>query len=102
MTKNDGKPDLDDLIDQQEAENLILWLKAASIRAIKTAAQSALAAVPTSAVTIGTVDWRLVAGTAVLAGILSLMTSVAGVPEVGQGRNIASLANDTTPSHAAE
>lgn len=91
MSKDDGKPDLDDVIDAAEAEAIILWLKAATIRAIKTVAQSAIATIPSSAVTIGTVDWRLVAGTAVLAGVLSLLTSVAGVPEVDGGTDIAHL-----------
>lgn len=57
------------------------WLKAASIRAIKTVAQSAVAAIGVSA-TMGDVDWKVVASTAILAGLLSLLTSVAGLPEV--------------------
>ncbi|KAB8289290.1 putative lactococcus lactis phage r1t holin [Bifidobacterium ramosum] len=93
MTKNDGKPDLDDLIDQREAENLILWVKAAAVRAVKTAAQSAVAAVGTSAITIGQVDWRIIAGTAGLSAVLSLLTSVAGIPEVADGKDIATIAN---------
>lgn len=57
------------------------WLKAAGIRAIKTVAQTAVATIGTSAL-ISAVDWRLVVSSAVLAGILSLLTSVAGLPEV--------------------
>ena len=57
------------------------WWKAAAVRAIKTVAQSAIALIPT-AVTIADVDWKTVVGTAVLAGIASIITSVAGLPEV--------------------
>lgn len=57
------------------------WLKAAGIRAIKTVAQTAAATIGTSAVMSG-VDWRMVVSASVLAGILSLLTSVAGLPEV--------------------
>lgn len=57
------------------------WLKAAGIRAIKTVAQTAAATIGTSAV-LSAVDWRMVVSASVLAGILSLLTSVAGLPEV--------------------
>ena len=57
------------------------WVKAAVVRAIKTMAQSAIAAIGVST-TIGTVDWKVVASTAVVTGVLSLLTSVAGLPEV--------------------
>ncbi len=57
------------------------WWKAAGIRAVKTIAQTAVAMIP-AAVTIGAVDWVTVVGTAALAGIVSLLTSVAGLPEV--------------------
>lgn len=57
------------------------WAKAAGVRALKTVAQTAVATIGTSAV-ISQVDWRLVVSTAVLAGVLSLLTSVAGLPEV--------------------
>ena len=58
-----------------------IWWKAAGIRALKTMAQTAAATIGTSAV-ISSVDWRMVISSAVLAGVLSLLTSVAGLPEV--------------------
>lgn len=62
-------------------ENCKAWLKAAGIRAIKTVAQTAVALIP-AAVTITAVDWLTVVGTAALAGVVSLLTSLAGLPEV--------------------
>ena len=56
------------------------WFKAAGIRAIKTIAQTAVATIGTAAV-LGEVNWVAVASASVLAGILSLLTSVAGLPE---------------------
>jgi len=57
------------------------WLKAAAVRAVKTIAQTAAAVMSTSAA-LHEVDWTTVAGTSILAGLLSLLTSVAGLPEV--------------------
>ena len=62
-------------------EKFIKWIKAASIRAIKTVAQTAVATISTSAV-LGDVDWILVGSASALAGIVSLLTSVAGLPEL--------------------
>lgn len=61
--------------------NTIKWIKAAAIRAVKTMAQSAIGAIGAAA-TMGAVDWRIVGSTAVLAGVVSILTSVAGIPEV--------------------
>ena len=62
----------------------VKWGKAAFVRAIKTIAQTAIAMIPV-AVTITQVDWLNVVGTAALAGVLSLLTSIAGLPEVDEG-----------------
>lgn len=57
------------------------WFKAAGIRAIKTMAQTAIATIGTSAV-LATVNWEAVVSASILAGLLSLLTSTAGLPEV--------------------
>ena len=62
-------------------KNWKTWLKAAGVRAIKTVAQTALASIGTSVV-LGEVNWVAVGSAAALAGLLSLLTSVAGLPEV--------------------
>ena len=61
--------------------NFTLWLKAAAIRAVRTVAQTAIATLGTSAA-IGEVNWMMVGSAALMAGILSLLTSIAGLPEV--------------------
>ena len=57
------------------------WLKCAGVRAVKTIAQTAIATIGTSAV-MSQVDWRVVISSSVLSGILSMLTSLAGLPEV--------------------
>lgn len=57
------------------------WLKAAGIRAIKTVCQTAVAMIPVG-VMVSDVNWIAVAGTALLAGVVSMLTSIAGLPEV--------------------
>lgn len=63
--------------------NMKKWMKAAGIRAVKTVAQTAVAMIGTSVV-IADVNWQVVASAAVLAGVLSILTSVAGLPEVSK------------------
>lgn len=62
-------------------KNFKVWIKAAGIRAIKTVAQTAVATIGTAAV-MGSVNWIAVGSASVLAGVLSLLTSIAGLPEV--------------------
>ena len=62
-------------------EQSIKWIKAAGVRAIKTVAQTAVATIGTAAV-LGEVNWLMVGSAALLSGILSLLTSVAGLPEL--------------------
>jgi hypothetical protein len=62
-------------------EKTIKWIKAAGVRALKTVAQTAVATIGTAAV-LGAVDWVMVASASALAGVLSLLTSVAGLPEI--------------------
>ena len=63
-----------------------LWWKCAGIRALKTIAQTAIAVIGTS-VLLSDVDWIAVASAAILSGVLSLLTSVAGLPEVKESEN---------------
>ena len=60
------------------------WLKAAGVRAIKTVAQTAIATIGASA-TMGEVNWVMVGSASLLAGVVSILTSVAGIPEVKEG-----------------
>ena len=58
------------------------WIQAAGVRALRTAAQTAVALIGTGAVGVGDVDWLQVASVSVVAALLSLLTSVGGLPEV--------------------
>jgi hypothetical protein len=60
------------------------WAKAAGIRAVKTVAQAAIAGIGTAAA-LGQVDWKYVLSASVLAGVISVLTSIAGIPEVEEG-----------------
>lgn len=64
----------------------VRWWEAAGIRAIKTVAQTAVATIGTAAV-MGDVNWLMVASAAALAGVLSLLTSIAGLPELETNEN---------------
>ena len=63
-------------------KNFKEWLKAAGIRALKTVAQTALGTIGTTPIVLGDVDWRIVISSALLAGVLSLLTSIKGLPEI--------------------
>mgnify|MGYP002510032245 CR=1 FL=1 len=65
----------------KDKEYMMKWMRAAGIRAVKTVAQTAIATIGASAV-LSAVDWPMVLSASVLAGVLSLLTSVAGLPEV--------------------
>ena len=63
------------------------WIKAAAVRAVKTVAQAAIASIGT-AVALKDVDWRYIISASILAGILSVLTSLAGLPEVDESRDL--------------
>ena len=65
-------------------ENWKKWLKAAGVRALKTVAQTAVATIGTAAV-LGDINWAMLGSASVLAGLLSLLTSIAGLPEIKEG-----------------
>ena len=65
-------------------KNFVIWLKAAGVRALKTVAQTAVATIGAAAV-FSEVNWIMVGSAALMSGVLSLLTSVAGLPEVKEG-----------------
>lgn len=71
------------------------WIKAAGLRAVRTMAQSAVAGIGTTAMTLGQVNWKMVVSAAVLSGVLSLLTSVISLPEL-------KAAETTTTTEKAE
>ena len=73
------------------------WIKAAGVRAIKTLAQTAVATIGTSAA-MGDVNWKMVLSASLLAAILSLLTSVAGLPEVDKDSDGTIVVNSDDPT----
>lgn len=73
--------------------NWKLWIKAAAIRAIKTICQAAVATIGTAAI-ISEIDWKYIVSASLLAGILSILTSLAGLPEVDQQAQVVRYDDD--------
>lgn len=69
------------------------WLKAATVRAVKTAAQAALGVIGASAI-MGDVMWPMVGSAALLAAVVSYLTSIAGIPEVDGGDSVAKIVKE--------
>lgn len=74
------------------SESIREWARAAGIRAIKTAAQTAAAIISVGTV-MQDVDWLMVASASALSAVLSILTSVAGLPEVRDGQNVKQIAD---------
>lgn len=82
-------------------DNFKEWAVAAGIRAIKTVAQSAIAAIGTTAA-MGDVNWVMVGSTALLSGVISILTSITGLPEVKLKTEINSTESDTAEPEKEE
>lgn len=78
-------------------KNFKSWIKSALIRAVKTFAQTFLATIGTGAVVLGDVNWVMVASSAALAAVLSIATSVAGLPEVKEKETEEKATDEATP-----
>lgn len=74
------------------SESILDWAHAAGIRAVKTAAQTAVAIISVGTV-MQDVDWAMVASASALSAVLSILTSIAGLPEVQEGRSVAQIAD---------
>lgn len=70
--------------------NIKAWARAAGIRAVKTTAQAAIGAIGAATI-MGAVDWPVVASTALLAAVVSVLTSIAGVPETADGASLPTI-----------
>jgi len=79
-----------------------IWFKAAAVRAIKTAAQTALAIASINSTIMQDVDWLYVASAAGLAALLSLLMSVAGLPEALDGKSLPQLSKELSRLHAGD
>ena len=73
-----------------------VWVRAALIRALKTMAQAAIGVLGTGAIGLMQADWLNVLSVALMGGVLSLLTSIAGIPEVDDGSSLASITDSAT------
>lgn len=80
---------------EPSAGSMRVWVRAALIRALKTMAQAAIGALGTGAIGLMQADWANVLSISLMGGVLSLLTSIAGIPEVDDGSSLASIADST-------